>query len=42
VIASRPDAPAGRLVISATARERAEQDGSPVVLLAHGATLSFD
>jgi nucleotide-binding universal stress UspA family protein len=41
LIASRPGAPVGRLAISATAREHAEQAACPVVLLAGGATLSF-
>lgn len=41
VVASRTDAPPGRLLLSATARERIEQAQTPVLLLAHGASLSF-
>ncbi|HXW58117.1 MAG TPA: universal stress protein [Solirubrobacteraceae bacterium] len=41
LIASRSDTPVGRLGISATAREQAEQADSPVLLLARGAQLSF-
>jgi nucleotide-binding universal stress UspA family protein len=41
MIASRPGAPAGRLAISAAARELAERAACPVVLLAGGTTLSF-
>ncbi|HEV3048264.1 MAG TPA: universal stress protein [Solirubrobacteraceae bacterium] len=42
MIASRPGAPAGRVAISAAAREQAERAAAPVVLLAGGATFSFD
>jgi nucleotide-binding universal stress UspA family protein len=41
VIASRRDAPPGKLGLSATAREQAEQARCPVLLLAHGASMSF-
>lgn len=41
VIASRADAPPGKLLLSATARERIEQAHAPVLLLARGASLSF-
>ncbi|HTA32960.1 MAG TPA: hypothetical protein VK721_05995 [Solirubrobacteraceae bacterium] len=42
VIASRHDAPPGRLQLSATARERVEAALCPVLLLARGVTLAFD
>jgi len=41
VVASRPQAPAGQLLLSGTGRERVEQAKSPVLLLAQGASLSF-
>jgi nucleotide-binding universal stress UspA family protein len=41
VIGSRPEAPAGALLLSATARERLEQTRAPVLLLARGVSLSF-
>lgn len=41
VLASRVDAPPGRLLLSGTARERLEQADYPVLALAHGAALSF-
>jgi nucleotide-binding universal stress UspA family protein len=41
VIASRAEAPAGQLLLSATAREHVEQARAPVLLLARGVSLSF-
>jgi nucleotide-binding universal stress UspA family protein len=41
VIASRQGTPDGRLALSATAREHAEQADSPVLMLARGADLTF-
>jgi nucleotide-binding universal stress UspA family protein len=41
VIASRPEATTGQLLLSATGRERLEEAASPVLLLTKGASLSF-
>jgi nucleotide-binding universal stress UspA family protein len=41
VVASRPDAPEGRLLLSGLGREHVEQASSPVLMLVRGATLSF-
>jgi nucleotide-binding universal stress UspA family protein len=41
VIASRPQASAGQLLLSATGREQLEQARAPVLLLARGVSLSF-
>jgi nucleotide-binding universal stress UspA family protein len=41
VIASRTEAPAGQLLLSATGLERVEQARAPVLLLARGVALSF-
>ena len=41
LVASRADAPDGRLALSSRARERIEQARCPVIALAHGAVLSF-
>jgi nucleotide-binding universal stress UspA family protein len=41
VLASRPEAPAGQLLLSATGREQLEQARAPVLLLARGVSLSF-
>jgi nucleotide-binding universal stress UspA family protein len=41
VVASRPEAPPGALLLSGTAREQIEQAVCPVLALARGAALSF-
>jgi nucleotide-binding universal stress UspA family protein len=41
VIASRPDAPPGRLALSSAARERIGEARAPVLALARGASLTF-
>jgi nucleotide-binding universal stress UspA family protein len=41
VVASRPEAPPGQLLLSGTAREQIEQAICPVLALARGAALSF-
>ncbi len=41
VIASRSDAPAGKLLLSGIGRERIERARSPVLAMARGAALSF-
>lgn len=41
VVASRPDAPEGRLLLSGRGREHIEQASSPVLMLARGVALSF-
>lgn len=42
VVASRPDAPSGRLILSSVAREQIAQARSPVIALARGAALRFN
>lgn len=42
VIASRPEAPPGKLLLSSVALEQVEQAICPVLLLARGAVLTFD